>query len=91
MADLNKQCVCLKVCLKMGENVTEICEVLKVALGEQTVGRTQVFAWFSKLLKTSVEDTEHPGHLLMSKTDEDVDQVKESDFRKQRNHYLRSC
>jgi hypothetical protein len=30
---------------------------------------------------TCAEDTEHPGHLLISKTDENVDQVKEHDFK----------
>jgi len=49
--------------LQWGKNATE-------TFGEWAMGRTQVFEWFSKF-KSSVilvEDAEHLGHPLMSKT-----------------------
>jgi hypothetical protein len=50
-----------------------------VAFGEQTMGRTQVFEWFSKFKSdvTTVEDTKDLKCASASKTDEYVDQGKE--------------
>jgi hypothetical protein len=51
----------------------------KVAYIEQPVGRTQVFDWFSKFKgsRTYAEDSECLEYLVMSKTDDLVDWVKE--------------
>jgi hypothetical protein len=56
--------------------------MLKVAFGEQTVGRTQAFDWFSKFKSglISVKDADHSGHPMASKTDENMDKVKELVF-----------
>jgi hypothetical protein len=53
--------------------------MLKVAFGEETGGKTQVFECFSKFRSsvTVVEDVECLGCPLTSKTDERVDPVKE--------------
>jgi hypothetical protein len=40
MADLQDQCVFIKFCFKLGLNAMETSEMMKVASGEQTVGRT---------------------------------------------------
>jgi hypothetical protein len=50
-----------------------------VAVGEQTVVRTQVFEWFSKCKRgvTTVEDGKDLKCTSVSKTNENVDQVKE--------------
>jgi len=55
-------------------------QTLKVAVGEQTVGRTQGFVWFSKFNSnmTSVEGVEHLESSSMRKADENVEQVTES-------------
>jgi hypothetical protein len=37
----------MRFCFKVGKNATETSEILKVAFGEQTLGRTQVVEWFS--------------------------------------------
>jgi hypothetical protein len=44
----------------VGKNGTETFKMLKVTFGDLTVGRTQVFEWFSKFKSgaTSVEDAE---------------------------------
>jgi hypothetical protein len=56
-------------------NATESFEMLKVAFGDQTVRRIQVFELFSKFRSgvTSVEVAEHLGCPLTSRTDESVD------------------
>ena len=53
---------------------------LKVAVGEQKMGRTQGFVWYSKFNSdmTSVEGAEHSEHSSISKADENVDQVTDS-------------
>lgn len=53
---------------------------LKVAVGEQKVGRKQGFVWFSKFNNdmTSVEGVEHLEPSSLRKADENVDQVTES-------------
>jgi len=48
MADLIKQCVCVSFYLIIRRNLTETFEALKVAVGEQRVGRTQAIQWLSK-------------------------------------------
>jgi hypothetical protein len=37
--------ICSKFCFKLWKNAIEAFEMLEVAFGEQTVGRTQVFEW----------------------------------------------
>jgi hypothetical protein len=52
---------------------------LKVPSGEQTVGKTQIFYWFSKF-RSSVTSAEDAGRLeciSTSKTGASVEQVKE--------------
>jgi len=37
--DLIQQCVCIKFCFKLGKNTTGTFRMLKVAFGEQAIGR----------------------------------------------------
>jgi len=57
MADLKEQHVRIMFCFELEDNCTETIKILKVASGEQTVGRIQVFNCFSKLISgvSSVE------------------------------------
>jgi hypothetical protein len=48
MADLKDQSVCIKLCFKLGKNVTETLKMLKVHFAEQTMGRTLRLEQFSK-------------------------------------------
>lgn len=43
MSDLKEQHICLKFFFWLGKNATETLEMLKVAFGEQRMGRTQSF------------------------------------------------
>jgi hypothetical protein len=60
----------MRFCFKLWENATETSKMLNVAVGEQTVGRTQVFEWFasSKSVWPSIEDAECSGHPSTAKT-----------------------
>jgi len=64
---------------KLGRRTTETSETLKTPSGEQTVGRTQVFDWFSKFRSSaaSAEDAERLEHISTSKTGKSAGQVKE--------------
>lgn len=58
MADLKQQRLCVTFCFKLEKNATETFEMLKVAFGEQAIGRTQVFEWSCRFRSgvTSAED-----------------------------------
>jgi hypothetical protein len=63
MADFREQRACIKFCFKLGKTATERYEMLKTAFGEQAVGRSQTFQWFSWLKggRTSIDDDERSG------------------------------
>jgi len=48
MADFREQRPCIKLCFKLGKTATECYEMLKTAFGEQAMGRSQTFQWFSR-------------------------------------------
>ena len=48
MADFREQRACIKFCFKLGKTVTECYEMLKTAFGEQAMGHSQTFQWFSR-------------------------------------------
>ena len=48
MADFREQRACIKFCFKLGKTATEWQEMLKKAFGEQAMGRSQTFQWFSR-------------------------------------------
>jgi len=68
MADFREQCACIKFCFKLGKNATECYEMLKTAFGEQAMGLSQTFQWFSgfKAGRTSIDDDEHSGRPVSS-------------------------
>ena len=49
MVDFREQRVFIKFCFKLGKTATECCEMLKTAFGEQAMGRSPTFQWFSRL------------------------------------------
>ena len=69
MADFREQRACIKFCFKLGKTATECYEMLKTAFGEQTMGRSQTFQWFSRFKagRTSTDD-ERSGRPVSSST-----------------------
>jgi len=63
MADFCEQRACIKFCFKLGKTATESYEMLKTAFGEQAMGRSQTFQWFSRFKagRTWIDDDERSG------------------------------
>ena len=68
MADFREQRACIKFCFKLRETATEYYEMLKTAFGEQAMGRSQTFQWFSRFKagRTSTDDDERSGRPVSS-------------------------
>jgi hypothetical protein len=47
MVDLKEQHICMKFCFKLRKTASEMHEMLKIAFGDNAMGRTQMFEWFS--------------------------------------------
>ena len=79
MADFREQRACIKFCLKFGKTATEYYEMLKTAFGEQAMGRSQTFQWFSwfKAGRASIDDDERSGRPVSSSTPEMIDSVRQ--------------
>jgi len=69
---------CIKFCFKLGKTATECYDMLKTAFGEQAMGRSQTFQWFSRFKagRTSIADDERSGGLVSSSTPEMIDRVR---------------
>jgi hypothetical protein len=54
--------------------------MLKTAFGDNAMGRTQTFEWFSQFKRgeTSVEDSERSGRPSVGRTDENVEMFAKS-------------
>ena len=79
MADFREQRAYIKFCFKLGKTVTECYEMLKTAFGEQAMGRSQTFQWFSqfKAGRTSTDDDERSGRPVSSSTPEMIERVRQ--------------
>ena len=68
MADFREQSACIKFCFNLGKTATECYEMLKTAFGEQTMGHSEPFQWFSrfKASRTSTDDYERSGRPVSS-------------------------
>jgi vacuolar-type H+-ATPase catalytic subunit A/Vma1 len=54
-----------EILLQLGKTASETHEMLKRAFGDNAMGRTQIFQWFSRFKRgeTSVEDSECSGRI----------------------------
>ena len=77
MADFHEQSACIKFCFKLGKTATESYEMLKTTFGEQVMGRSQTFQWFSRFKagRTSTDDDERSGQSVSSSTSEMIERV----------------
>ena len=77
MADFREQRACIKFCFKLEKTATECYEMLKTAFGEQAMGRSQTFQWFSRFEagRTSIDDDERSGRPVSSSTPEVIERV----------------
>lgn len=79
MADFHEQRACIKFCFKLGKTATECYEMLKTAFGEQAMGHSQTFQWFSRFKagRTSIDDDERSGQPVSSSTPEMIERVRQ--------------
>lgn len=73
------QRICIKFCVKNGIKCSKVLEMLRVAYGDCTLSQKNVYRWY-KLFKEgreNVNDDARPGSSITSKTDENVEKVKE--------------
>jgi len=78
MADFREQRACIKFCFKLGKTATECYEMLMTAFGEQAMGRSETYEWFSRFKagRTSTDDDERSGRPVSSLTPEMIDRVR---------------
>ena len=76
--NLEQRCA-IKFCVKLNENATETYENLRRVYGEHALLRTRVFRWHKAFLdgRESVEDEPRCGRPCTSKTDENVNKVRD--------------
>jgi len=79
MSDRTEQRICLRFCFLLGKMATEANEMLQKAFKEEALSRTQVFEWFTLLKRgeMSAEDHRHSGRPSTSRTDENVEKIRE--------------
>jgi len=79
MSDRTEQRICLRFCFRLGKTATEAHEILQKSFKEEALGRTQVLEWFVpfKRGEMSVEDHPHFGLPSASRTDENVEKIRE--------------
>jgi transposase len=78
MADFRER-ACIKFCFKLGKTATECYEMFKIAFGEQAVGRSTTFQWFSRFKagRTSTDDDERSGRPVSSSMPEMTERVRQ--------------
>jgi len=78
MCEITEQRICVKFCFKMVKTATETYQLLQQAFGEDAMGRTQVFDWFSRFTegRTSVENDSRLGRQSTSRNEEMIAEVR---------------
>ena len=79
MSVFHEQRICVKFCVKIGKSVTETSEMMKIAFGEEATCSTQTYEWWKRFKegRTSVDDDPRSGRPSTSKTDDNVEKVRE--------------
>ena len=66
-------------CIKLGKTAKECYEMLKTAFGEQAMGHSRTFQWFSRFKagRTLTDDDERSGQPVSSSTPEMIETVRQ--------------
>ena len=75
-----EQRVCIKFCYRLGMTPTKAFEMLQTAFGNDCMGRSQCFDWYSKFKagQTSVSDKPRPGRPVTASKVENVELIHET-------------
>ena len=79
LSDRTEQRICLRFCFRLRKTATEVHEMLQKAFKDEELSRTQAFEWLAlfKRGEMSVEDRPHSGRPSTSRTDENVEKIRE--------------
>ena len=79
MCDFLEQRCNVKFCVKLGKTFTETFQLLKQAYGDDALGRTQCYEWFSRFKsgRQSIEDDPRPGRPSTSTDDSHVQKIND--------------
>ncbi|KAG5320944.1 MOS1T transposase, partial [Acromyrmex heyeri] len=74
-----EQRTCIKFCCKNEIKCSDTLKMLQKCYGDDTLSKTQVYQWYERLKsgREAVEDDARPGRLSTSKTDENVDEIRQ--------------
>jgi len=78
MCESAEQRICVKFCFKIEKTATKTYQLLQQAYGEDEMGRTQVFDWFSRFKegRTSFESDPRSGRPSTSRNEEMIAKVR---------------
>ena len=79
MADFREQRAWIKFCFNLWKTAIEYYEMLKTAFGEQVMGRSPTYQWFSRFKagRISTDDDESSGRPVPSSTLEMIETVRQ--------------
>lgn len=79
MATKTEQRLCIKFCVKLGDNATETHKKLQKAWGDVALKKTAVFEWHKRFSRgrESVEDDDRSGAPVEIRTDENVNKIRD--------------
>ena len=79
MSDRTEQRIWLRFCFCLGKTATETHRMLQKVFKEEALNRTQVFEWFARFKRgeMSIEYHPHSWHPSTSRTDENVEKIRE--------------
>jgi hypothetical protein len=79
MADVKKQIICIKFCLKLNKSAAETHRMVKEDFGEQDLNQARTFEWFKRFKngRESVDDRKHSGRSSACTTPEMIAKVSE--------------
>ena len=78
MAEVDKQRVCIKFCVRLGKTGSETFELLKQAFGDSCMSRSRTFEWFGRLKngRTSTDNDDRSGRPSTTTTLSKMAQVR---------------
>ena len=78
MAEVDKQRVCIKLCVRLGKTGSETLEMLKQACGDSCMSRSQTFEWFGRFEngRTLTANNDRSGRPSTATTPSKVEQVR---------------
>ncbi|KAG5344564.1 SETMR methyltransferase, partial [Acromyrmex heyeri] len=74
-----EQRTCIKFCCKNEIKCSDTLKMLQKCYGDDTLSKTQVYQWYERFKsgREAVEDDACPGRPSTSKTDENVDEIRQ--------------